>query len=168
MNTSSGKIIPLHQVASYSLLGNEFQFLLQGQDTNHTLALLHTYILPQSGTPPHLHQTFEEWYYLIKGTLQITIGSHSQTIAPETLVYVPRDTAHSYLNLSDHPAELLIWASPAGIEAYILELSTALSMPDSQIQGDRILSVEESIDHCIKTITAQHDFILVDEPNITS
>ena len=127
MKPNQGKIIPLLHSPSYDLGNEAFNLLLRGKDNQQNLTLIHSEIQPQNGSPLHTHQGFEEAYYLMEGQLDITLDHHRQIIQAGTLVYVPRHTPHSYFNATDHNAKLLIWASPGGIEDYIIALTQATS-----------------------------------------
>ena len=163
MQPCSGRVISLHNCSTYELLGDPFKVLLQDCDTQSNLSLLHAYVEPQSGSPPHLHRTFEEMYYLFQGELQITLGAHRELIQAGTLVYIPKAISHSYYNPSHNRAQLLIWAIPAGIEAFVMELSTALTQgtqPETEVDQSQFIQQQ------IRAIAAQHDFIPVSESQV--
>ena len=157
MQPFSAQVVPHQTCLSYPLLGTDFKLLFQGNQSHSNLTIFHALIHPQSGAPTHYHQTFEELYYLLQGELQITVDAKSEKIQAGTLVYIPRNTAHSYFNATPTSVQLLMWACPSGIENFIADLSTALSQNGLlEIHSNPVL-----INEHLEAIAAQHDFIPV-------
>lgn len=115
--------------------GQPFTFVKRGETTNGEYTLRETIVPPGKGAPPHLHQDDDEWLYVEKGTLRITLGEtiyddvslvpgvnaprdilHAYNAPAGTLVYAPRYRIHGVLNTTDTPAELKVLWNPPGFE----------------------------------------------------
>jgi quercetin dioxygenase-like cupin family protein len=51
--------------------------------------------------PHHMHEYSDQLYYVTEGELRIQLGEETFTVAPESLVYIPRGTPHHNWNEGD-------------------------------------------------------------------
>jgi mannose-6-phosphate isomerase-like protein (cupin superfamily) len=79
--------------------------------------------LPPGGRrpPPHRHTNCSEAYFVLDGVVTATIEGRDVVLEPEGFVLVPRGTAHTFGNLSDEAARLLVIHAPA-MDAYFAQL----------------------------------------------
>jgi mannose-6-phosphate isomerase-like protein (cupin superfamily) len=79
--------------------------------------------LPPQGRrpPPHRHTNCSEAYFVLEGVVTVTVEEEELTLGPEDFVLVPRGTAHTFGNSSDHQARLLVLHAPA-MDAYFAGL----------------------------------------------
>jgi len=88
-------------------------------------------ILPPGGRrpPPHRHTNCSEAYFVLDGTVSVTVEYEELTIGPEGFVLVPRGTAHTFGNASDTEARLLVMHAPA-MDAYFAGLHELWNGPE--------------------------------------
>ncbi len=60
----------------------------------------------------HVHPHAEQWYYILSGQGAMKVGTEEKTVGEGHLVFVPRDTIHSYRVVGEEPLRLLNVAVP--------------------------------------------------------
>lgn len=73
-------------------------------------------------TVPHLHQAFEESFYVLDGLFTFTVGEERIEAAPGSYVLVPRGTGHTF-EASAGGGRFLLLMVPGGLEEMFLELA---------------------------------------------
>jgi len=79
--------------------------------------------LPPGGRrpPPHRHINCSEGYFVLDGTVCVTVDGNELTVGQQEFVLVPRGTAHTFGNASEREARLLVIHAPA-MDAYFADL----------------------------------------------
>jgi hypothetical protein len=81
-------------------------------------------LLPiESFIPPHIHDTQDEYIFVIDGALDLLLDGHRQSASAGDLVRMPRGIPHGIFNNAGRLASCLFWVSPT---AKLLELFKAL------------------------------------------
>lgn len=84
-----------------------------------------------SGSPLHVHQREDEWFYVMAGELTFWVGGEV-TVAPAgSFVFGPRGIPHTFVVSSDE-AHFLLVAEPGGFDAFVREVgepAAALEIP---------------------------------------
>src|SRR5688572_15112919 len=70
--------------------------------------------------PPHTHAG-PEGFYVLEGSIEFVVGNQSQVGGPGFWALVPSGVAHTFGNVGETPARLLIVHAPAA-DAYFAEL----------------------------------------------
>ena len=104
------------------LVGDTYTTLLSGQQTGGAFTLLEALVMPDAGPPPHAHHGEEETFVLLDGQMSFTVDGQTHDASTGTVLYVPRDVAHSYRNIGDGPARMLFMYSPAGMDGMVPEI----------------------------------------------
>ena len=104
--------------------GLEMKVLLSTEDTGGSFSALYVVHQPGEGPPPHVHYNQEEYFYILEGTYEMTVGDVTQTVGPGTMVFVPPHTVHTFKNVGDTPAKQLDWTLPGGQDRYFCEIDT--------------------------------------------
>lgn len=73
-------------------------------------------------TVPHLHQGFEESFYVLDGLFTFSVGEERIEATPGSYVLVPRGTAHTFEAAAGGGRFLLLMV-PGGLEEMFLELA---------------------------------------------
>ena len=55
----------------------------------------------------HIHSNAEQWYYIIHGQATMKVGSEEKLSNVGTIVFIPRNTVHSYRVVGDEPLRIL-------------------------------------------------------------
>src|SRR5437764_4964779 len=96
-----------------------------GEQTGGALALIDQVVPPGAGSPWHLHRNEDESFYVVEGEILFIVGDEQQriTAGPGTFVFGPREIPHGFRVAGSSPARMLIEATPAGFEHFVLALS---------------------------------------------
>lgn len=62
--------------------------------------------------PLHVHDTQDEFIYILEGEMEFTLGEHELKAGPGTQLTLPKGIAHALYNRSAKPAVTLVTASP--------------------------------------------------------
>jgi quercetin dioxygenase-like cupin family protein len=121
----------------YRVIGDLLSFLVTGEETDGRYTTLETLVAPGGGPGPHVHADEEESFYVLQGSLTISIGDQTFQASSGDFVHIPRGTVHALKN-GDTPAKLLATYTPAGPEQVFLELGELVDgqLPDPWTQGD--------------------------------
>ena len=88
------------------------------------ISLLTETIVPGDGIPIHKHLNEEEFLFVQKGNVEITLGDDVKQGAPGDLIYVPKETWHGFTNKSIEDVTMFFGYSPAGFEDYFRAIGT--------------------------------------------
>ena len=100
------------------------------------------------GPPLHRHRQLHDMFYVLEGTLAVTVGDQALDLEPGSFVCVPPGTPHTFANESDQPVRFLNFNTPAGWENYMRDLG-------------QLLSRVEATSEAIGRIASRYDFELV-------
>jgi quercetin 2,3-dioxygenase len=73
-------------------------------------------IAPKSGPPTHIHQTEDEFFYVVKGEFKLKLGDRIVSAPAHSVMFVPRGTAHTFHNVGTEPGVILVGVTPGGFE----------------------------------------------------
>ena len=99
--------------------------LLRGTDAHGGLAIIDEVVADGFGPALHIHDTFDEGFYVVAGELTFQVGDDIVTGGPGALIWIPRGTPHTFANLSGHQARTLVLCAPAGFESHFDRLIAA-------------------------------------------
>jgi len=102
--------------------GDSYTFLVTGVQSNGAYFVLEAVVPPGGGPPPHIHRREHEAFYLLEGTLSLTVDGQTIRAARGDFAHIPKGTVHSFRNDGDRRARMLVIFSPAGMESYMQEV----------------------------------------------
>lgn len=77
----------------------------------------------ESFIPPHIHDTQDEYIFILDGALDLLLDGQRQSAATGDLVRMPRGIPHGIFNNAGRIAQCLFWVSPT---AKLFDLFKAL------------------------------------------
>src|SRR5215475_10462166 len=87
----------------------DFTEVLATRDqTGGSLGMFLQTIAPNSGPPTHVHQTEDEFFYVVSGEFKVKLGDRVMNAPAQSVMFVPRGTAHTFLNVGREPGVLLV------------------------------------------------------------
>ena len=101
-----------------------------------------------NGPPPHAHRYTTDTFYVLEGTLHMTIGDREIDASAGSYTLVPPGVVHTFANISDQPARFLNISAPGGLEKYLRDIADA--MRSGAMPGTPHFA----------TIAAKHDFVV--------
>src|SRR5262245_6096675 len=102
--------------------GDRYTFLVTGEQSGGAYFIMEGLVPPGGGAPPHVHSREEEAFYVLEGTLELTLGEQTLAVSTGDFAHVPRGTIHSFRNTGTRTARMLVICSPAGLEKYFQEV----------------------------------------------
>jgi quercetin dioxygenase-like cupin family protein len=121
-NQNQLKYVPAGAGPAYCGPGDRVTFLITGAETGGAFFMAEVSVSPGGGPPPHVHSREDESFYLQQGTLAVKVGDKVLNMSAGDFVHMPRGTAHSFKNVGEQTAKLLMVATPAGLENYFAEV----------------------------------------------
>lgn len=101
-----------------------------------------------AGPPPHAHRHTTDTFYVLEGTLHLTVGDRALDAPAGSYILVPPGVVHTFANTSTAPVRFLNLNAPGGWEHYLRDLATGMragTMPGSPEFAQ---------------IVARHDFVV--------
>jgi quercetin dioxygenase-like cupin family protein len=89
------------------------------------IGVLESDLPPGSGFPGHVHEDYEEVFYVLAGNVDYLIGDTWTTASAGSTVFVPPGTTHGFRNSGTAAARHLAIASPAESMTMIEDLVAA-------------------------------------------
>lgn len=140
------KYVPAGSGPAYWGPGDQMTFLITGAETGGAFFLAEASVPAGSGPPPHIHRREDESFYLLEGKLMIQVGEESFHGSPGDFIRLPRGIIHSFKNVGNSTAKLLVLVTPAGLEKFFEETfdpavdRSAAPPPASQAMFARFLA----------------------------
>lgn len=104
--------------------GNDVTFRLGPDEGANALSMFESRVPPGGGTLlPHLHEEYEEVFYVLSGQVDFLLGDRWQIGAAGSIVHIPRQTPHAFVNRSGERAHLIVIHTPATAVRMIEELA---------------------------------------------
>jgi quercetin dioxygenase-like cupin family protein len=102
-----------------------------GETTDGRFAMIEHLAPKRAGSPLHVHQREDEWFYVLEGELTLWVGGRLIKAPAGSFVYGPRGIPHTF-TVSSSTARFLLGVEPAGFENFLRALSEpaqALAIP---------------------------------------
>ncbi len=97
-------------------------------DTAGSLYLGEAHLEPGFPGPPlHRHSQLHDMFYVLEGSLSVTVGDETLELETGSFACLPPGTPHTFANTSDQPVRFLNFNTPAGWENYMRDLGQLLS-----------------------------------------
>jgi quercetin dioxygenase-like cupin family protein len=99
-----------------------------GRDSAGTMSAYEFVVPPATAGPPlHLHQSWDEAFYVLEGVMTFLIDGRTSSAPAGSFVFIPRGIPHTFWNESAATAKQLTVFHPAGIEAYFEEVTRVIA-----------------------------------------
>ena len=82
-----------------------------------------TFPAGMNGPPPHSHNDTTDTFYVLEGTLHVTVASHEIDAPAGSYILVPPGVVHTFANTSSEPVRFLNVSSPGWLENYLRDLA---------------------------------------------
>jgi quercetin dioxygenase-like cupin family protein len=117
------------------VLGVTHIYKAMATDTAGSVSVWEDIIPPGAGVPPHVHEHEDEAFYVLSGEIQVEFEGEPafRRIEAGDFFFGARHRTHSYRNVSNQPARLLVLCTPSrGLDRMFVELeaATAGGTPD--------------------------------------
>ncbi len=96
----------LQDAELFMCAGIQFGMLLP-RDITGSVEVVWERLEPFQSTPQDHHASFDQLFFILKGTGEVTVGTESRPVKAATVVFVPHATPHSVQCTSDEGLEYL-------------------------------------------------------------
>ncbi len=100
------------------VLGSLYTFKARGRETNGAYAIVEATVFAGQGPPPHIHHAEDECFYVLEGEFSFRYDDQTLEGGPGMFLRVPRGVLHTFRNIGDSPARVLLIVSPAGLDEF--------------------------------------------------
>ena len=115
---------------------NVIRVLVSSDDSDGKLTVIE-YDVPAGfpGPPLHLHPSFDEFFYVIDGELELRLDGDTIRSQAGGSLFVAGGRAHTFANPFEEDARMLVVATPGGIEGFFREMAAAAGggMPPPEV-----------------------------------
>lgn len=100
------------------LFGEEITIQLDAKQTGGKFTAFVEVTPPGGGPPPHTFAIEDEWFLVLEGRMSFLADGQWTDASPGTAFFAPRKSVHTFKNIGDKPARMLVHTSPSGIEKF--------------------------------------------------
>ena len=87
------------------------------EDTGGLYSVWEMWITPDGSPPPHVHESEDEAFLVLEGTVDVTVGGVTTSVGSGGFAFAPRGVPHAFAITSD-VARLVLIATPGGAEQF--------------------------------------------------
>ena len=126
-------------------LGGPLTFKARGEQTGEALTAFESRPAPGEGPPLHLHTNADEVLYALEGNIPLQARRRTSGRPAGSFVFIPRGVPHSWQNVGNATARLLVIFTPAAMEMFFERFGES---PDdaSVAEGFRTLGGESGME----------------------
>jgi quercetin dioxygenase-like cupin family protein len=100
---------------------------LRSEETDGAISAIENVVPAGWGGPPLHHHAFDEAFYVLDGELTFQVGAERVTRRAGELAFVPGGVHHTFANLSDADARMVLAITPAGFERYFARIAADMA-----------------------------------------
>jgi quercetin dioxygenase-like cupin family protein len=135
-----------------SAFGSEAIFKLTGANTAGTMTLLLGTVPPGGGPPPHVHRSDDEFFIIIEGQYRFLIGETWTEVGPGAVVFLPRNSVHTFRNIGETNSRHWAFVTPSGFETFYAKCAEVFAVPGPPDMG-RLTAISQ--DHGYEFVIGQ-------------
>lgn len=87
------------------------------------------------GPPPHLHEDCSEFFYIVDGTLTVTVDGTARTLTKAESFSIPPGAVHTFINDGDRPTTFVTGFAPKGMDRMFTDFGVPVERPDARAQS---------------------------------
>lgn len=119
---------------AYWLLDILWCILVDGEQTGGCYSLMEQLMPEGAGPPPHIHAFNDEWFYVMDGVMDMTVGNENIIASNGMSVWIPRNTVHAF-KVTSPTCRVLNGFTPAGMEQVVKSLGRLAERRELPPQG---------------------------------
>lgn len=109
--------------------GDSAYVMTNTRNTHGSLTVIELVISPNNGPALHTHLREDEVWFVLEGRFRFKAGDEMLWVSEGGLAFGPRGTPHTFQNVGDTPARLLVITAPAGAERLFEDYNHLLPGP---------------------------------------
>lgn len=108
---------------TFSVFGELVEVMVNREISNGSTTVIVQHVPPGGGPPPHRHANEDETFLVLEGEFELFRDGKWHAVAHGEPVFGPRNVTHTFRNAGSTAGRIMVFASPAGFETYLEELS---------------------------------------------
>jgi mannose-6-phosphate isomerase-like protein (cupin superfamily) len=116
----------------FAAAGDVYRTLLTGAQTGGAMGVFEITVHPGGGPPPHIHHREDEVFFVLEGEVQVWLNGRTVNAPAGSCVYGPKDVPHTFKNVSQRLARMLVIVQPSGLEKFFAEFATPVASRDAE------------------------------------
>ena len=129
MKNKSARVVSHGEGRALCAFGDEIVIHLDGQDTDGTLTMWTGALPPGGRPPPHYHLNEDEAFRILEGRVASLVSGEWREVGPGGSAFMPRRVVHTFNNVGDQPARVLIMTTPSGFEKFFARCAEEFAKP---------------------------------------
>ncbi|CAB3759072.1 cupin domain-containing protein [Paraburkholderia solisilvae] len=117
--------------------GERCTILIPAAKTAGAYSVVEIVSTPGDSTPTHVHETADEHYVILEGTMRIKYGDKVFDAHAGDSLTLKRNVPHAWGNPGKTPLRMLATTTPGGAEEVLIELDAG-RFPDAVALADRL------------------------------
>lgn len=113
----------------YNVLGMAVYLKVSGADTDGQLSVFEAEYQKNQGPPLHAHNV-DETFFITSGEFLFQTGDQRCTVKAGDTLFIPRNTPHAFLTISDR-GTMLFMVNPTGQVEVLFDRLSAYAIPPS-------------------------------------
>lgn len=94
------------------------------ESTGGALSLVEALMAPDTAPPWHVHHHEDEMFYILDGSFLFKCGDELFEAGAGSFVFLPHGIPHSFKNVGETVAKVLVLATPGGLDQYFVDAGT--------------------------------------------
>jgi mannose-6-phosphate isomerase-like protein (cupin superfamily) len=82
--------------------------------------------------PPHRHTDASEYFHVLEGRVDFTVGNEHLQVSPGECVLVPRNTIHTFRPASESGSRVITVFQPGGFDQWFRDMGVAVKEPQAR------------------------------------
>jgi quercetin dioxygenase-like cupin family protein len=100
------------------VMGTRTELLLTAEETGGAATVVRIGVPPGWENPPHIHWYEDESFYVLAGEIEVTVGGRVSRLVAGQAALGPKRVAHAFRNPTGAWAEVLVTATPGGLDRF--------------------------------------------------
>jgi mannose-6-phosphate isomerase-like protein (cupin superfamily) len=115
---------------SFTAFGDRMTIEVSSAQSNGAITTLRLEVPPGNGPPAHIHTKQDEMYVVTRGRFRFAQGKRIRDVGAGTVLYLPRNEPHQWLNIGRTGGELILTVMPSGFEQFFMTVANRhLALP---------------------------------------
>ena len=124
-NFSAAVNEPSEQQETLSVNNNTITVKIGGEQTGDAYSVFELNIPPNVGAGLHIDKDWDEWWHVMEGTFAFTLKGDRIELSAGGFAYGPKGIPHSFKNVGETTAKLVMLTIPSGLEKFFKEVNQA-------------------------------------------
>ena len=124
-NFSTAVNEPAEQQETLSVSNNTITVKIGGEQTGDAYSVFELSVPPNVGAGLHIDKDWDEWWHVMEGTFAFTLNGERIELSAGGFAYGPKGIPHSFKNVGETTAKLVMLTMPSGLEKFFKEVHQA-------------------------------------------